>query len=132
MPCPYAERRGVSIYCKAAGRKVNPLAFPCLTNRYKRCRYYREPEPEKPQEQKEPAKAETRPARKQPQVTIPTLEYPSVTPRASPRGEVKGITIDGRKPRDCTECIYYGARTRTCLLLGVTVQDPRDPPCAKT
>jgi len=107
--CPYAERRGPAVYCKAAGRKVNPLAFPCLTDKYQKCRFYRAPQatPQTPQ----PPRQEARPAR--------------------PRRGVKGSTIDGRVPVDCTECVYYGSRTGTCILLGVTVRDPRDPPCAE-
>lgn len=40
--CPYGERRGAAVYCKAAGRMVNPLVMPCRSPNYVRCRFYRE------------------------------------------------------------------------------------------
>jgi len=107
VPCPYAERRGAAVYCRAAQRKVNPLAFPCLSDRYERCRYYKPP-----REAGESQAAEA-------------------AGRAAPERETMGLTLDGRRPRSCRECIYYGARTGVCLLLGATVEDPEEPPCAR-
>jgi len=110
VPCPYAERRGAAVYCRAAGRKVNPLAFPCLTDRYERCRYYKPPGE---------AGARGREAEE------------AARPRERGEPETLGLTLDGRRPRSCRECIYYGSRTGVCLLLGVTVEDPERPPCAR-
>ncbi len=141
MPCPYAEKKGPIVICKVTGKKVNPLAFPCLTNRYTRCKYYREAESKK-------AKPEVKPRApiEQPSIAPPasvpsikreetrasrTIEPVKETVHVKGRGEVKGLTLDGRKPRNCLECIYYGSKTKTCLLLGVTIKDPYDPPCAK-
>ena len=137
MPCPYAEKKGPIVYCKLTGKKVNPLAFPCLTNKYTRCKYYRKAGEVKRDEEK--AKAEEKPvtpqeAQKQ-ALPQPPPSQPSISvnpPPTTSRRETKGMTIDGRKPSNCLECIYYGAKTRTCLLLGITVKDPYDPPCAKT
>ncbi|MEB3846835.1 MAG: hypothetical protein GSR74_02530 [Desulfurococcales archaeon] len=136
MPCPYAEKKGPIVYCKLTGKKVNPLAFPCLTNKYTRCKYYRKASEEKRVEEK--FKAEERPAapqeaRKPVAHQPPPLQPTTTSPHRTPvRRETKGMTIDGRKPSNCLECIYYGEKTRTCLLLGITVKDPYDPPCAKT
>jgi len=104
VACPYAEKKGAAVYCRAAGRKVNPLAFPCFTDRYEKCRYYKQ------------ARASEAPRREE---------------EARPKRRLKGITKDLRQPRDCTECIYYGVRTGTCLLLKIPIPDPKNPPCAE-
>jgi len=83
---------------------VNPLAFPCLTDKYEKCRIYRQAREVQAQVREE---------------------------EAAPRRKLKGITKDMRQPRDCTECIFYGVRTGTCLLLKIPIPDPRDPPCAE-
>jgi len=135
LPCPYAEKKGPVVYCKLIGKKVNPLAFPCLTNRYERCKYYRQ----RAQAAKPPASESTTPPQPSqqaaPQPPPPPATVRAGAPQARPagqaRGETKGLTLDGRRPSNCLECIYYGAKTKTCLLLGVTVEDPYDPPCAK-
>ena len=143
MACPYAEKKGPIVICKVIGKKVNPLAFPCLTNKYQKCKYYKEAQAkkEKPVEKPtaktvirevkpEPLKTEVRVTREKAGTTPP----PTTSREGSVevKGEVKGITLDGRKPRNCLECIYYGSKTKTCLLLGITIEDPYDPPCAKT
>ena len=57
MPCPYAERKGPAVYCRLIGKKVNPLAFPCLTDKYEKCRYYRRHAAEAKREEKPAAPA---------------------------------------------------------------------------
>ncbi|MCE4619628.1 MAG: hypothetical protein F7C33_01245 [Desulfurococcales archaeon] len=138
MPCPYAEKKGPIVYCKLTGKKVNPLAFPCLTNKYTKCKYYRKASEEK-QAEKKVEKEEKQPAPPETQIPAPLRPAPSPQPSTSTkpaeapvRAETKGMTLDGRRPSNCLECIYYGAKTHTCLLLGITVKDPYDPPCAKT
>ncbi len=42
MPCPYAERRGAVVFCRAVNRVVNPFVMPCLSERYTRCRFFQE------------------------------------------------------------------------------------------
>ncbi len=61
--CPYGEARGATVYCRAAGRTVNPLVMPCRSPNYPRCRFYREAEERRKAEAKaerppEPARAE--------------------------------------------------------------------------
>ncbi len=129
MPCPYAERKGPAVYCRLIGRKVNPLAFPCLTDKYEKCRYYRRHAAEAKREEK-PSAAQAAPRREAIQAPPRPVAAPSPAPGGR-RGEVKGLTLDGRKPRTCLECIYYGTKTRTCLLLGIPVDNPEDPPCAR-
>ncbi len=137
MPCPYAEKKGPIVFCKAIKKNVSPFSYPCLTkDKWKRCRHYRE--------------AEKRKALEKPAAQASQPEIPTPTPAATPvarsettepaqkvqveRREVrtKGIRLDGSPARHCLECIYYGSKTRTCLLLGVEVKDPYDPPCAKS
>jgi len=133
MPCPYAEKRGAIVFCKAIGGPVNPLAFPCLTGRYEMCRYYRE------------AKAREAEAKA---VEIQSRAVRAVTSEAPTREEVervagtkaatagpapttRGLTVDGRPARNCLECVFYSEATKSCLLLGVKVEDPNNPPCAQ-
>jgi hypothetical protein len=129
LVCPYAERRGPLIYCKAAGKVVNPLAFPCRSkDKYVNCIYYRQAQQKKATEQGvQPQKPETtgeKPLQPPPQPAKSTSEEGEIEQPAT-----KGITIDGRPARNCLECIYYGERTKICLLLGVEVKDPYNPPC---
>ena len=149
MPCPYAERKGALIYCKAAKKRVNPLTYPCLSKtRYVKCKYYREAakrieEEVKVKEVKPPAlPAAPRPA---PSISqAPSKPQPTITPPLSAsapiepsqavtmkRYKTKGMRLDGKPARTCLECIYYGSRTKTCILLGVEVKDPFNPPCAE-
>ena len=147
MPCPYAEKKGPIVICKVLGKKVNPLAHPCLTNRYTKCKYYKKAiEKEKKLEEAVPTtepykekimKEITLPARQEKSPKIEASPYSSLTistskPISTEKRETKGMTLDGRKPTNCLECIYYGSKTKTCILLGVQIKDPYDPPCAKT
>jgi len=113
LPCPYAERRGPLVYCRAAGRPVNPLAFPCLTNRYEACRYYREAEARAAGEE---ARAPQPPGRGR-----------------GPAGarRTRGLTRAGEPASNCRECVFYIKSISYCTLLGVEVSDPDDPPCAE-
>lgn len=147
MPCPYAERRGPVIYCKAIGKAVSPLTHPCLSkDRYKKCKYYRAAESKKKPVEKpaEPATREASPPRpvEPPRIearaesTAETGKPPAQlqAPAAGKGGAPKtlGITLDGKPARTCLECIYYGSRTKVCLLLGIEVKDPFNPPCAES
>ena len=151
MPCPYAERRGAIVYCKAAGKPVNPLAFPCLTNRYQRCRYYREAQARKakaPEEATPPPREAAEPAAQPVKPQPPPTQTPAAprAPAEAPatageaqagqapapeRPRIRGLTADGRPARNCLECIFYSEALGRCLLLGVNVEDPYNPPCAQ-
>lgn len=143
MVCPYAERKGPIVICGVTGKKVNPLAYPCLTDKYEKCKYYRQAQeakkPEKAMVEREakpaappkPQLAPAPPAREASGPQGPGLGRIKARKRALAR-ETKGLTLDGRKPTNCLECIYYGSKTQTCLLLGVEIKDPYDPPCART
>lgn len=144
MVCPFAKRAGPLVICNAVNRKVNPLVFPCFSDRYQTCRNY-------PREAKERAEAvEARPAAPgEPQealgekveepvavsgreeaaetITEEAVEERAETPTTKRRG--LGIRIDGRPAENCLECLYYGAQTGACLKLGVDVKDPHKPPC---
>ncbi len=116
MPCPYAQRKGPVVICQVTKKKVNPLAAPCLTNRYIRCKFYvqavKSEEKRKANEiMKAEEKAEVAKAKK---------------------GEIKGLTKDGKRPKDCTECVYYSPAAKMCLLLKTPVSNPKEPPCTKT
>ncbi|MEB3788327.1 MAG: hypothetical protein GSR72_00345 [Desulfurococcales archaeon] len=111
MACPYAERQGAAVYCKVLRKRVNPLAYPCLSKKYEKCKVYQE---------KEKYLQETEPREQAEQVTVQAQR---------PRQERRiGIRLDGSPARHCRECIYYG-RTGVCLLLGVEIKDPNNPPC---
>jgi len=129
LACPYAERKGPIVVCQVIGKKVNPISYPCLTDRYQRCKFY-----------KKARAPEVRPASKPEQVIEKKIEpiltvKPTPKPTvATPRRETistKGLTLYGGKPSNCTECIYYGAKTNTCLLLSIEITNPHDPPCTK-
>lgn len=131
MVCPYAERKGPIVICGVTGSKVNPIAFPCLTDRYQRCKYYKRAGEEKAvEERREEKPPAPKPAR--PEAMPVVKPSPREKPLAKGRGETKGITIDGRRPFTCLECMYYGEKTKTCLLLSVEVTNPYDPPCTRT
>jgi len=126
MPCPYAEKRGVVVYCKAIGKPVNPLAYPCLTERYRTCRFYLEAEARKAaarREARQPAEAAGAGA------TIP--QRPRVVEAPRQVIETRGLTVDGKPARNCLECVFYSDASKLCLLLGVKVEDPNNPPCAR-
>ncbi|MCE4627889.1 MAG: hypothetical protein F7C34_01895 [Desulfurococcales archaeon] len=138
MPCPYAERRGPVIYCKAIGKAVSPLTHPCLSkNRYTKCKYYRAAEAkkaEKPSAKAQPAEP-ARPPREA-EAPQPSMEatppQPAIARSDTSTRKTRGTTLDGRPARTCLECIYYGSRTKMCLLLGIEVKDPLRPPCAES
>ncbi len=126
MPCPYAERRGAVVYCRAAGKPVNPLAFPCLTNRYTKCKYYRQA-----QQRAEQAIVPERPAEAAPKLA--PEEAPAAGPAPAPQSAApatRGLTKEGTPARNCLECVFYVKTISYCTLLGVDVKDPNKPPCA--
>jgi len=107
MPCPYAERRGSLVFCKILGKPVNPLVYPCLSNKYKSCKHY-----------KEPVKAEEKKA--------PPAPKPETTP---PSLTGVGVTKDGGIPRTCRECVFYSEHLGFCFLLNTKIEDPEKPLC---
>jgi len=114
MICPFAERRGAIVYCRVLRKRVNPLAYPCLSKKYEKCKIY--------QEQRKFTEERTK-----------ELEKTEKTVSSAPietelRRKRIGIRLDGSPARTCKECIYYG-RTGLCLLLGIEVKDPNNPPC---
>lgn len=130
MPCPYAEKKGMVVFCKAINQKVNPLSYPCLTDRYDKCAHYRKAEEAKA---KTPAAAAP-PAQPQPPPTAqppPAQKAPPLQPTLL-SGSTRGLTLQGTRPVRCLECVYYGSKTGICLLLGVEVKNPYDPPCTRT
>jgi len=131
LPCPYAERRGALVYCRARGGPVNPLAFPCLTERYQNCRFYREAEARKKAEKEAPpTEAAPREAPAAPAAPKAREEAGGAQPKPAPAPATRGLTADGRPARSCRECIFYSESLSRCLLLGVKVDDPDRPPCA--
>lgn len=56
--CPYGEKRGAAVYCKASGKVVNPLVMPCGSPNYVKCRFYREAKKKEREERATPAEAE--------------------------------------------------------------------------
>jgi hypothetical protein len=132
MPCPYAEKRGALVFCRATGKLVNPLAFPCLTDRYETCRFYKEAKAREAKEEK--AKAKVPPSTEHPVASrAGEAERPSESVAARQQTlATRGLTADGRPARNCLECVFYSEATKTCLLLGVKVEDPNNPPCARS
>ncbi len=117
MPqCPQAERRDAAVYCRVLGRTVNPLAFPCMTARYERCRYY------KPVEA--PAAAEEKAAE-----LARAARAEGVA--AEPTAEGLGLTAEGARAENCSECVFYGTLSKLCFLLNKPVYDPLEPPCRR-
>ncbi len=106
MVCPFAEKKGAAVYCKILGKRVNPLAYPCLSKKYEKCKIYQEHKKHVEERAKEVKVEEAAPISK----------------------KAKGIRLDGSPARNCRECIYYG-KTGVCLLLGIEVEDPDNPPC---
>ncbi|MEB3764612.1 MAG: hypothetical protein GSR77_00370 [Desulfurococcales archaeon] len=111
MACPYAERQGAAVYCKLLKKRVNPLAYPCLSKKYEKCKVYQE----------RGKQAQETERQEQPIQAIVQAQRPEQARRT-------GIRLDGSPARHCRECIYYG-RTGVCLLLGVEIKDPNRPPC---
>ncbi len=118
--CPYAERKGLAVYCKLANKKVSPLRYPCFSSHWQKCPIYREMAPkleaEKKEERKE-VKEERRVEEK---------------PREAPAGRPALPSAGFKKPeeaRTCHECIFYSELTGMCLKLKIRVKDPNNPPC---
>jgi hypothetical protein len=55
VKCPYGEQRGFAVYCRAAGKLVNPLVMPCRSPNYAKCRFYAQAEERKRREEAPPA-----------------------------------------------------------------------------
>ncbi len=139
MACPFAKRTGPLVFCTAAERKVNPLVFPCFSERYKACRFY-PGEEEKPvtepvieREETEAEEVEEEERREEALTEEPAAREPATI--IEEKGEERtvrrglGIRIDGKPAENCLECLYYGAQAKACLKLGVDVKDPYKPPC---
>ena len=122
MVCPFAKRAGPLVFCEAVKRKVNPLAFPCFSERYATCRHY----PQQPMEKpiiEERVEEEEKPGPEEVRREEAIAEERPVTRRGL------GIRIDGKPAENCLECLYYGAHAKVCLKLGVDIKDPYKPPC---
>ena len=39
--CPFAEKKGLAIYCKVAKKKVSPLTHYCTSDKWPQCEYLR-------------------------------------------------------------------------------------------
>ncbi len=112
MPCPYAEKRGAVVFCKAINKIVNPFVMPCLSNRYTRCKYYRAAEERKAAEavvegreevtaataverrEAEPAVAEATPAAKE------EVEARPPTPTAEAEAATTAPAAEETKPSE--------------------------------
>jgi len=129
LACPYAERKGPIVICQLTGKKVNPISYPCLTDRYQRCKFYKEARAPEARPVSKPEQVVEK--KIEPILTVKPTPKPTVTTRRKEGINTKGLTLYGGKPSNCTECIYYGAKTSTCLLLSIEIKDPYDPPCAK-
>ncbi len=116
--CPYAERRGLAVFCKLANKKVSPLRYPCFSTHWDKCPIYREMAPK--MQQKEEKEVEAKAER-----TRATTAKNEV-----PRSIGKGF----KKPEEaktCHECIFYSELTGMCLKLKIRVDDPNNPPCKR-
>ena len=117
--CPYAERRGLAVFCKLANKKVSPLRYPCFSSHWNKCPIYKEMAP-KLQHKEEVKEVETKAG--EGRVTNVT--------GGVPRGIGKGF----KKPEEaktCHECIFYSELTGMCLKLKIRVDDPNNPPCKR-
>ncbi len=118
MPqCPHAERRDAAIYCRVLGRVVNPLAFPCMTTRYERCRNYK------------PVEVPARAGEERAAELARAAQAEGVV--AEPTAEGLGLTAEGARAESCSECVFYGSLSKLCFLLSRPVGDPLEPPCKK-
>jgi hypothetical protein len=140
LTCPFAKRVGPLVTCTAANKKVNPLVFPCFSDRYQFCRFYpreaeaeAEPLQEEARVEEAPVVEEERPVAQAAEEAAETVEAEEEAVEAeekpAPTRRGLGITIEGRPAENCLECLYYGAQARVCLKLGIDVKDPRRPPC---
>ncbi|MCE4619202.1 MAG: hypothetical protein F7C37_07180 [Desulfurococcales archaeon] len=111
MACPFAARQGAAVYCKLLKKRVNPLAYPCLSKKYEKCKVYQE----------RGKQAQEKESQEQEKQVTAQVQRPKQARR-------KGLRLDGSPARHCRECIYYG-KTGVCLLLGVEIKDPNNPPC---
>ena len=121
MPCPYAEKRGAVVFCTLIGKKVNPLTHPCLSKKYTKCRYYQQYAERKVAEESIRAQ----------EVAASSRSEESAAEKPPAPRKTRGLKLDGSPAYNCLECIYYGEHTKTCLLLGVEVKDPYNPPCSR-
>lgn len=117
MPCPYAERKGTLVVCKVRGAPVNPLAYPCLGEKYPNCPIFARAAKEAPA-------AEAREAK-----PIATAGEAAAMPAPVSRRGLLGLTQSGDKPSECGQCVFYSKTRRWCFILGATVGNPATPPC---
>ncbi len=118
MPCPYAERKGTLVVCKVRGTPVNPLAYPCLGEKYANCPIYAKAERETAIEEAKEAKP-----------AAPVTPAPTTAPSPPTRRGSLGMTRAGEKPGECGECVFYSKSRRWCFILGTSVNNPALPPC---
>lgn len=117
MPCPYAERKGTLVVCKIRGAPVNPLAYPCLGEKYPNCPIYARWAKEAPALEAK----ETKP--------VAATGETAVAPAPPSRRGALGLTRAGEKPGKCGECVFYSKTRRWCFVLGTTISNPTVPPC---
>lgn len=125
MPCPYAERRGTLVICRVRGTPVNPLAYPCLGEKYHACPIYREAQSKKGGEAGR-VKAEAVVER-----VGAEARRPAEAAGRTSGAYTLGLTSAGGRPASCDECVFYSKRRSWCFLLGVKVSDPSKPPCSR-
>ncbi len=130
MTCPFANVKGLLVYCKLLKKHVSPLKYPCLSN-YGKCEVIRR-EKKCPYLKISEEKVECEFIKNL--VTYFCFSNYRDCPvylRYVGLKEVKSIvTNDARK--SCLECPFYSKLTGKCAKLKVKVKDPNKPPCQST
>ncbi len=130
--CPYAERKGLAVFCKLANKKVSPLRYPCFSSHWQKCPIYREMAP-KQEEESKAAEVSTEGASSGVDSRVEkriSTSRATATSAPTPRSIGKGFKRP-EEAKTCYECIFYSELTGMCLKLKIRVDDPNNPPCKR-
>ena len=130
MTCPFADVKGLLVYCKLLKKYVSPLKYPCLSN-YGKCEVIRKNK-RCPFLQISENKVSCKFIKNL--VTYFCFSNYKDCPvyiRYVGLRQVRSVTVNGR-PKSCLECPFYSKLTNKCVKLKIKVKDPNNPPCQTT
>ncbi len=105
MVCPYAKKRGPVVYCELLKKRVSPLRYPCLTERWHNCEAVKTKKEVKKDESIREVEVEMKESDEKPEIQN-QLERPT-----------------------CFQCPFFSRLTGICVKYRIRIENPEEPPC---
>ncbi len=103
MVCPYAKKRGPVVYCEIQKKRVSPLKYPCLTDKWHECEVIKKVK--RAEEGIQEVEVQMKESDEKPEI----------------QSQLEKFT--------CLQCPFYSKLTGKCVKYKIKVENPEEPPC---